>query len=117
MKNRWLKRLLYFLLVVAWLLLLALPALAFTLAARGEIVLGNDPQRQTRLFLLQERDVGGIGLVHSRPVAGGQSATRQCVETGVRYFLWEGEGESTRSCQCYERGELVSTNQNACLDD
>lgn len=108
-----LRRALYTLIFIGWLAVLALPALAFILAARGEIQLGDDPQRTVRLFLVDEEEADGLGLLRTRPV----SEAPYCVETRVRYLLWSGRGESATSCQCYADGSgtaLVSSNQGRC---
>ena len=108
----WTRRALYGAIFFAWLLVLALPALAFILAARSEIQLGDDPQRSIRIFLVSNNDNGGVGLLRSRPV----SDTPFCVQSSVRYLMWSGSGESATSCQCYADGSgggLVSTHRGA----
>ena len=109
----WARRALYGTIFIAWLTVLALPALAFVLAARGEIQLGDDPQRSIRIFLVSDDDNGGVGLLRSRPV----SDAPYCVQSSVRYLMWSGSGESAISCQCYADGSgggLVSTTSGRC---
>ena len=48
--------------IVIWLILLSLPGLAFSLAARGQLQMGETEGNHLRIFLLQERDAEGIGL-------------------------------------------------------
>jgi hypothetical protein len=110
--NRWLRRLLYALVVLVWLLLVIAPLLAFVLAARGQIQFGSDPRRHLRLFLVQEEDAQGIGLEWLRP-SRSQSA---CSSGSLTYFMWEGEGQNASFCQCYEpiTNELDSVAPQAC---
>jgi hypothetical protein len=92
----WLRRLLYLLIVLVWLMIMAFPIVAFRLATNGEIAWGQETGRQGRLFLLQDAEAEGVGLQSSRP----QSGASACVITTVRYFMWAGEGQNTRSCYC-----------------
>ena len=48
----WLRRLLYALLLLVWLVIILFPGFDFFLAANGQIELGKDPQRHVRIFLL-----------------------------------------------------------------
>lgn len=94
--KRWLRRLVYFLIALLWLLIMVFPIFAFTLATRGEMNWGQEGGRQVRLFLLQEKDVDGIGLQISRP----QTDNPTCINTRVSYFLWEGTGQNSQYCSC-----------------
>ena len=94
--KRWLRRLLYLLIVLIWLLIMLFPLLAFTLATTGEMNWGQEGERQVRLFLLQEKDTEGVGLQVSRP----QTDNPSCVNTRVSYFLWQGTGQNSHHCAC-----------------
>jgi hypothetical protein len=94
--NPWPRRLAYLTITLIWLLLISLPAFAFFLAARGQIQIGAQDGRHTRVFLLQERDLQGLGVEQTRPLRGEPT----CLRTTIRYYLWEGEGENTAFCRC-----------------
>lgn len=102
--RQWLKRASYLLLIVLWLILISFPIIAFFLATQGQIQIG-DSSSGIRLFLLQELDNQGLGLQWTRPYdnqeSGGQEDS-ECSQTSLRYFLWEGDGQSQNSdyCQC-----------------
>ena len=109
--NRWLRRFLYLLLLLFWLVVMLFPAISFVLATRQQIQLGSSPDRHLRLFLVSEPATQGLGLERTRPV----SEPANCTQTTVNYLMWQGEGESTTYCQCYnESGGVISTNQGAC---
>lgn len=94
--KRWLRRLGYLLIVVVWLVVMAFPIFAFTLAGRGELTFGDTAGNHVRLFLLREPDAEGVGLVWTRPYR----ANAACTQTSVTYIMWEGQSENTRYCQC-----------------
>lgn len=96
MTKTWLRRLLYLFIVLVWLMIMVFPIVAFRLATNGEITWGQETDRQGRLFLLQDAEAEGVGLQTSRP----QSGSSVCVVTTVRYFMWVGEGQNSRSCSC-----------------
>lgn len=108
----WLRRFLYALVLLVWLVLVTSPLLAFLLAARGQIQVGEGPRRYVRLFLVQEEEAQGIGLEWVRP-ASGQPA---CSEGSLTYFTWEGEGQNAHFCQCYDLATdvLTSVTPQAC---
>jgi hypothetical protein len=108
----WLRRLLYTLLLLVWLVLVLSPILAFVLAARGQIQFGEEPRSYLRLFLVQEDEAQGVGLEWLRPAA--EQAT--CSTGSLTYFLWEGEGQNAEFCQCYDpaTNDLISSTQQAC---
>ena len=108
------RRLSYFAIGLIWLLILLFPLVAFRLAAAGEIVLGSDPGRQMRVFLIQEPDAEGIGIERIRPVATTESV--QLRETVLTYLMWAGKGENTRFCQQFDRtsGAFLGSQAGAC---
>ncbi len=106
--NRWLKRILFLILLILWLFLISLPYFAFRLAARDQLEVGS-PENHVRIFLLQDADAEGIGLERTRPQ---RVDSLQCSETSVRYFMWVGEPENVIYCQCQDAtgAALTATN-------
>jgi hypothetical protein len=94
--QEWGRRLGCPLLFLLWLIVMSLPLLSIVLAMRGQIQLGGEERTQIRIFLLQQRDVEGVGVEWSRPLR------RQpgCRQTTVTYFMWRGQGENARFTTC-----------------
>ncbi len=89
--NKWAKRLLYLIITLVWLAIMLFPVFAIRLATRGQLQAGN-----TTIFMVQERQEAGIGFQTTREV----NSEATCTLTTVRYVLWDGEGENSRSCSC-----------------
>lgn len=111
-------------LLVLWFLVLLTPCGLFMLASRGELTLdlGSAPGQSARIWLVMEPDERGIGL--SLPtVHSGADADSMCVQTDVRYFLWQGEAEPLSYCDCYRRDDAradwiyLETLQGMCSPD
>lgn len=92
-----------------WLAVMAVPFLAFVLAARNEFAWSRGPGDlvQDRLFVINEPGAAGLGYLAARPVS---DATAEggplCLRTTVVYFLWrnaEGGDPNVVYCQCYTR--------------
>ncbi len=98
--KRLLRPYLYLLVIVAWLVVMSLPIIAFSLAEKGELRFGEN----VRLFLLHEVDVGGVGVEWKRPLRQQPSCTR----TTVTYLMWEGRSENTTYCLCNDGGLAAS---------
>jgi hypothetical protein len=98
MMKRWLRRLGYFIIVIIWLLVMAFPIFAFTLAGRGQLTFGDTDGSHVRLFLLREPNVEGVGVEWTRPYRSQSNCTR----TSVGYILWQGHSENTSYCQCVD---------------
>ncbi|GAB4510512.1 MAG: hypothetical protein OHK0046_07510 [Anaerolineae bacterium] len=112
-------------LLVIWFTVLLLPLFLFILAADGEIRFGHSgdvpDKHEHPLFevkLVSEIDFRGLSITNStieRP-----DDTNLCVQTNVRYLLWQGEGEAATFCDCYTREttestwQLTGTNMAAC---
>lgn len=94
--KRWLRRLVYALIVLIWFVVMLLPIAAFQLAQRGEIRWGQESGRHVRVFLLQASDAEGVGVEVARP----QPDNPLCAITTVSYFMWVGEGQNSRYCLC-----------------
>lgn len=108
----WLRRSIYLVLILLLLLLMLLPLLAFRLAGRQQIQLGNSERDHLRIFLVQEKTAEGIGVEQIRPY----QPLPNCFQTDVNYYMWKGEPENTTFCQCYhpDTEELISTTMTAC---
>jgi hypothetical protein len=96
--------------LVIWFALLLTPILLIVLAAQGEIGLwygarvpDSEAHPLLQVRLLMDIDNQGFSLTHSSINA--QTATSTCMQTDVRYFLWEGEGENASYCDCYARAD------------
>lgn len=96
------------LILVLWFLILLLPLGFFILAVDGQLTLsqrGDVPDKhQHPLFqinLITEVDYRGIQFTNS--TIHRQDDLNVCVQTDVRYLLWQGEGESAQYCDCYMR--------------
>lgn len=101
--KRWLRRLAHSLILLVWFLFISLPIVAFALANRGQLQLGG-PQRHVRLFLVQEREVEGVGVEWTRPYQTRNQVANEapdCSRTSINYLTWRGEGENVVYCQCY----------------
>ncbi len=88
---------------------MAFPFVAVSLARNGEFQIGVSVGTNLRLFMVQEEEANGIGIALSRSKS---SQTGDCVQTSLSYFLWEGEGESSRYCQCYD--DIGNLSANVC---
>ena len=107
--------------LLVWLVLILSPCLVFTLATQGELVLnlGSAPSQTARAWLVMEADERGLGLSlpSVQPSADGNAL---CVQTDVRYLLWQGQTDSVSYCECYRRASAdapwdhVSTVEGVC---
>lgn len=90
--------------LVLWFLLILSPCMLFLLASRGELTLdlGGAPGQTARVWLVMEADERGIGW--SIPsVQTRADDLVLCVQTDVRYLLWQGQAEPVSYCECYQR--------------
>lgn len=110
--KQWLKRFGYFIAFWVWLLVMLFPMLAFLLAAKEELQIGQQDEPHLRLFLLQETSGEGIGVEWQREI--GQP--NGCAKTTVTYLLWEGDAEIIRYCQCQnmQTGALLPPEDAMC---
>ncbi len=92
----WLRRLLFTAVFLFWCSFMLLPTIFFVGLADGQMVWGDDPHDQIRLFLMQKPGQEGLGLQWSRPV----TADKACVQTTVRYFMFAGEAANNDLCTC-----------------
>ncbi|MCP5096649.1 MAG: hypothetical protein GY943_13935 [Chloroflexi bacterium] len=101
--KKWLRRFIYSLLTLLWLLVMTIPFLAFLLAARGEVHIGSNPQRNVRIFNVQEELAEGVGVEWTRPFTPSAS-TASCTKTNIAYLFWENDSGNQNSsyCQCID---------------
>lgn len=85
------RRLLYLLFVLVWIVAMTFPTAAVVLAVNKQFTIGS-----TRVFLLQQRDAVGVGVQTARPAANDVD----CRRNTVRYFLVEGDAENASTCLC-----------------
>jgi hypothetical protein len=105
--------------LIVWFgLLLAIPIFLFSMLTAGEISVttGDAPDQRARLWLISNIRERGFG--YSNAWVASRSETGLCVQTDVRYWLWQGSQEPSAFCECYDRVDgvwnFVSTTQGAC---
>ena len=104
------------LLVPLWFMLLLMPCALFYLAVNGEIRIWHDsvpdPHSQPRLLvsLISEMDDRGLRIATSSVFNPDADNLSTCVETNVRFLLWESQGgnQDVTYCECYRRADEVS---------
>lgn len=121
--NVWARRLLMLSILLIWLAIMILPALAFILARNGQFQIGRADDRHWRVFLIQEAETEGLGLERSSRVPPPDNAGEpaRCLRTTVGYWLWSGEASNadytTAYCQCFDAtsGDVLDMVPPACL--
>ena len=101
------------LLLICWFALLLTPCGLFYLAANGEIRLNHAdiPQPHEHPWLLislvSESDDRGLRIESSSIMATGSESELTCVETMVRFLLWEASesNQDVHYCDCYQRSD------------
>jgi hypothetical protein len=115
------KRILFWLGIAGWVVVLMIPFSLVMLAVMGEFsfpVLGNFPDNRARVWMVMERDERGVA--YSVPSVAAREETSLAVQTNVRYLLWEGENEALQYCQTYTRESsadawaLAGSSEGAC---
>ncbi len=111
--------------IIGWLAFISLPMIFIVLAVRGQITIprGGDipnpdsyPRLQVRL--VTEMDFRGLNITSTMVERDGSDAL--CVQTDVRFMLWEGEGDPAVYCECYTRADsgaawdLTEAREGAC---
>lgn len=106
-KRRWspLQRVGCVLGLLLWLLVMTVPFLLFVLAIQGQITIahpGDVPDGHEhpllQVKLIMEPDYRGLNITNSSVQRDGENL---CVQTDVRFILWQGEGEPASFCDCY----------------
>ena len=111
-----LRRVVCGLLVPLWFMLLLTPCALFYLAANGEIRIWQDnvpdPYSQPRLLISLISEMGDRGLrIETSSVFNSDADNLStCVETKVRFLLWETQGgnQDVTYCECYGRADAES---------
>lgn len=92
-----------------WVILMCLPLMAFVLAVKGEVKLGNQAKSHVRIFMVQGEKEDGLGIEYSRRV----TENAECFRSSIRYLLWNGEAEKVNAdyCQCfaYQEGRMINS--------
>ena len=112
MLRRWLRRLGYLGVFILWLIVMAFPFVAFTLATNGELKIGSESY--LRLFLVQEVEASGVGFEWRRELFQPDN----CLRTSVGFLMWEGQSEGVSFCQCFDpaTNEVLSVVGDACAE-
>ena len=103
--RKWFRRGGCLVIFIIWLGLMLLPCFFITLLVEKEIIISRSdvPEHEYRFFLLEQPDEQGIGISRARIISGGEDEDAVCVVTSVSYYLWEGEGDNSTYCNCYEK--------------
>ena len=111
-KRNPLRKIIRIVVIVIWFLILLLPLAFFVLASQGDITISRsgipDSHEHPLLqfSLISETDSRGLRITTtsiSKP-----DDLNLCIQTNVRFALWEGQGESARFCDCYTRQDTES---------
>ena len=103
-------------LIGCWFILLMLPCALFYLAANGEIRFWHRdvPQPHSHplllISLISAADSRGLRIENSSVVDSGGDETSLCVQTDVRFVLWEsdeGGDQDVSYCDCYQRADAA----------
>jgi hypothetical protein len=99
--KKWSRRLAYLFAISLWLILMSFPIVAYLLATRGELMIGQENGSHLRVFLVDTDDYNGVGLEWSRSL----SDQPDCFHTRMNYLLWEGRetGQNVEFCICRDR--------------
>jgi len=96
--------------LVVWLPLILLPLFLLMLATQGEFALWHGdsfPDGEEHPFLqaklLMDIDTRGLNVTRSYISSSNAQDTAVCVQTNVRFMLWQGEGPPVDYCDCYGR--------------
>lgn len=99
--------------LIFWLLFILSPCLLVTLASVGQLSISQGvlPGQELRVWLIMEVDHRGLGFSGTALLSRGD---QQCLQTDVRYWLWQGQQQPLSYCDCYQDGSLVSTQSGVC---
>lgn len=105
------------LLLICWFILLMTPCALFYLAANGEIRLWHRnevPQADVYPLLLislvSAVDHRGLRIENSSIALGGADENALCMQTHVRFVLWQSDENSQDAsyCDCYQRDDAAA---------
>jgi hypothetical protein len=105
--------------LVLWFGFILLPIFLLALAIKHEITISQGclPAQQIRVWLVMERDQRGIGFSRTSTSSYSAAASAEndttsadgvCLQTNVRYILWQGQGTASTYCACYSRSDSES---------
>jgi hypothetical protein len=88
------------------------PIVAFVLATRGEIGVGDANESGFRLFLLNDAAFQGIGIERRRQI----DSEDNCLQSTLNFLLWEGENDNLdiTFCQCFDEDTGFADPSQAC---
>ena len=106
------RRLGYISVALIWLMIMCLPVLAFVLAIRGELKLGDQEKSHIRVFMVQGAEEDGLGIEWSRR----PDNSSDCLKSSVRYLLWDGDAEDVNVdyCHCFKNVEGQELYDGSC---
>lgn len=92
-------------LLTLWFMLMLWPCVMIQVLVEGEFVvnLSDRPGHEARIFTTQNEDQRGFGF--SFASINSENDERLCIQTNVRYLMWQGENEPVDYCRCYDRVE------------
>lgn len=110
-----------------WFPLIMLPLVLFALAIQGEVALWHNSAFPSgaehpvlQIKLLMDIDTRGLNVTRSYVSSSADGNNAACVQTHVRYLLWQGESTPADYCDCYARASdaepwtLTSTAAGQC---
>jgi hypothetical protein len=96
--------------VAVWLPLILLPLCLFVIAVQGEVALWHGPEFPEsaehpflQAKLQMDIDTRGLNITRSYVSSSNAADTAVCVQTSVRFVLWQGDGPPVDYCDCYRR--------------
>jgi hypothetical protein len=89
--------------LLLWCVILLIPGFFIYMSVNQEIAIqwSDVPEHRFRIWLVSEIRQRGFGI--STASIAQQDATSACVQTDLRYLLWQGQGEPSVYCECYAR--------------
>lgn len=92
-------------LVVVWFMILLVPGFFILMVINGEvsIALGDAPEQKVRVWLLSEIRERGFAI--STGSVASRTESEVCVQTRLRYLLWQGTPEPADFCECFVRAD------------
>jgi hypothetical protein len=91
------------LLLLLWLGILLIPGFFILMVVNNEfsISLGDAPGQNLRVWLVSEIRERGFGVATGS--VSTLDETNVCVQTDLRYLLWQGTQAPSTFCECYTR--------------
>lgn len=93
-----------------WFPLIMLPLVLFALAVQGEVALWHNSAFPSgaehpafQIKLLMDIDTRGLNVTRSYVASSAAGNNAACIQTHVRYLLWQGVSTPADYCDCYAR--------------